>query len=188
MKIRRLLAIVAVAITVGLGIAFASPAHAGTGNQFCTGLASSDECYNAWNAGPDIKSYTIQVVNNDFTIQNTSLCNGGFTTTTCPSGWSGGAGWEIVNIEDTDGGSFDGDFIGDSGNSSTSAKAGLVAPGGWGTNFVWFSPSSGCVAGATLFWDTHWKGLLGTLTPSTNGNQQYLNLGVANCTSTFSAA
>lgn len=154
----------------GITLSMTGTAFAVNSAQWCS--PNTLECYNAWNGGPNIKDYTYissTPNNNEFSLHiATGVCNNGFTTTTCPTGW-GVANDEIVNIQLNDSGSkYNGDYIGDLNNSSTNAQAGLNKAGAWGSNFV--IPTGGC----TVFWNTHWRGYLGDLqTPK--GNQQYLN-------------
>jgi len=130
-----------------------------TGNEWCNTLSQA-ECVNAWGGGPLIKTYPGGVVNNDYFVavqEGTGPCGGYSTTSNCP--WSGTpSGLPIVQLEFEGSGQYSGDFIGDYGNSSTDAKAGLVGYNGWGTNFILYNDPSQC--GSNTPWlliNTHWS-------------------------------
>jgi len=169
--------ILAIAIAIS-GVAFASgAAHAGTGNQWCD---DQGYCLNAWGGGPFIKSDGYPAANNDFSvIPDASLCNGGFTTATCPSGF-GRAGYPIVQFEYTNGGSWAGRCIGDaynlSGRADTSLDTcggGSNGTGGWGVNFIQ-GTGNGCIPGKAVFLNIHW--LPGYISVAdNNGTPVYLN-------------
>lgn len=136
----------AVLLTLGLGIGsllMANPAYASSGTQYCDG----SQCLNAWNGGPAVNTFTPNVSNNDF--HTTSDSDGG------------------TALQFQGSGSFFGACIGDFGNSSTNARAGLDdnCAGGtvpWGANLQ----ASTCPGGIE-FKDIHWNGWLG---PATTGN------------------
>jgi len=148
------------------GIALAGPAHAQTewnGGQFCTG----NRCLNAWNGGPSVRAYSVNVQNNNFD---------GYYDPNRPG---------AVYLEFIGGGSYDFWCIGDYGNSSGNASTGLVNcpsgsnTGGWGANFVPEGSSVGCTGGTYGFYNQHWGGYLA---PSGgNGSEFYLNSSAVYC-------
>jgi hypothetical protein len=120
--------------------------------QWCVG----NQCLNAWNGGPAVNTFTQNVANNDFRVVNTADNMTGLQ-------FQGSTG----------------DFsfcIGDYGNSSTNARAGLFsncAQSGhvaWGANLQAFT-----CPGGVEFKDVHWNGWLGPATTSGNGVAFYLN-------------
>lgn len=171
---KRILAVLAGLIISGLALT-STPAHAGTGNQFCT-TGFSPVCINAWGGGPWVKVYTSQgTSNNDFT-----------------AGYDATLG--VWYLEFTGGGSWNGQCIGDAYNSSGDARASLDPcpsgsnSGGWGTHFQLDTSDCNGGSGEEAFKNIHWPG--GFLYPSgrSNGNQYYLNTGAVFCYTTFGAA
>jgi hypothetical protein len=152
---RRIVGPAAVLLTLGLGpLLMANPAYAGNGTQAGNSLQwclSSNQCINAWFGGPQVNTYTPNVANNDFRAINDA---------------------DNMTALQFQG---NGECIGDYGNSSTNARAGLNnnCAGGtvaWGTNLQ----ASTCPGGVE-FYDLHWKGYLGPATTSGNGVAFYLN-------------
>jgi hypothetical protein len=146
-------------LLAGLGTAALTTgtAYAQSGAQFC---ASSTECWNAWNAGPDINQYKEGVVYNDFTYIDSSTSGD-------------------YNIEDEDGGAYQGDCFEDLGDSQTNARAGLgtgcgTSGIGWGGNVQ--LDFCGVVGGVDTyaFYDVHWKAYIGWSTAG-SGDPVYLN-------------
>lgn len=115
-------------------------------------------CLNAWGGGPAVNTYTGGIDRND-TNQNFSMI---------PNSAGG------VDLQFTGAGPNNGKCIGDLGNSSTVAKAGLVPCfTGWGTNFTIQQTCSD----PTLytFRNVHWSGYLGPVANWVNGSPFYLN-------------
>jgi hypothetical protein len=151
---RRIVGSAAVLLALGLGtVLMANPASAGNhtraGNstQYCYG----SQCLNAWGGGPAVNTYTPNVANNDFRAINDSD--------------------NMVALQ------FQGNggCIGDYGNSSTNARAGLSGncaggPVPWGGNLDAFT-----CPGGVEFYDVHWNGWLGPATSPGNGVAFYLN-------------
>lgn len=114
-------------------------------------------CLNAWGGGPAVNTYTGGVDNNDFNQEFNEISNS-----------AGG-----IDLQYVGGGPNNGKCIGDLGNSSTVAKAGLVPCGsGWGTNF---SVEHNCPNNNLAFKNAHWGGYLGPVDNWTNGSPFYLN-------------
>jgi hypothetical protein len=158
-----------------------APANANSGNQWCD---DAGVCPNAWSGGPFVKSYGYPAVNNDFTwINNYNMCNGGYTTSTCP-GHGVPAGWPIGALKYTGSGSWVGHCIGDAYNDQNNASSSLdQCPsgsdnGGWGVNFVSFGSNCGSAGG--VFYDIHWNGLL-KWSGDGNGATVYLNNTIGYC-------
>lgn len=130
----------------------AAPAYAsGSREQFCDG----SQCVNAWGGGPDVNTYTPGASNNFFYEIIT---------------YTGNYGLQYAGS-----GANSGDCVGDWGNSSTDARAGLYSNCGdtqpaWGANLR----EVGCSNGGEAFYDIHWKGYLGPKTTG-NGVAFYLN-------------
>ena len=151
---RFLVTVAGVSLTVGLAVIAqagpAAPAYASSRTQYCAGT----QCLNAWNGGPAVNTFTPNVSNNDFQAINDSD--------------------NQTALQFQGSGSFFGACIGDYGNSSTDARAGLddncaggVVP--WGGNLQ----ASTCPGGIE-FKDLHWNGYLGPATTG-NGVAFYLN-------------
>jgi hypothetical protein len=159
MRPRTIAILTACLLSIGFGsFLTTNPASAQAGgDQFCY---AGSYCLNAWNGGPEINVYTPGVNNDSFTtIQNSA----GY--------WN----FQFTNIE----GSSYGDCIGDYGNSSTDARAGLdsdCANGDipWGANFT--AVTQNCPGGEEAYHNVHWGGWLA---PSTTGLEDgdpfYLN-------------
>ena len=119
---------------------------------------------NSWNGGPNIEAYNGNVATDNFMLAQ-SITN--------PSYW---------NIYNWDGASsYFGYCMGDTGNSSSDAKASLS--GGdctssvpWGGNFI----EDTCSNGEVAFYNVHWNGFLAPASNS-NGAQFYLNDGTEVC-------
>ncbi len=187
MFLRKILLIIAAAtLLTGSAVAAAGPAAASTYNEYCG--FGTNECLNNWGGGSPVKTYTPDTVNNAFQAYvDTYRCNKGHTSANCPiSGVP--SGLQIVQIHNTDPDSpFDGDCIGDNGNSSSDAKAAdnLAcdnggANGGWGTVFVYFADS--CPGDSIGFVNAHWAsnwaaqaGLNSANDLTGSGSQVYLN-------------
>jgi hypothetical protein len=165
----------AIVMSLGFALTFGSSTAlaAGSGSQFCTGLANRS-CLNQWNGGSNVNVYSRGVVNNDFTLN-----------------YEGNGNYSLSN---SNGGHSDGLCIGDYGNSSSNATAGLdqcPSPGnggGWGTNFH----VSNCTAidggPGFEFKNNHWpNGWLGPQS-DTNGAHFYLNKPTSYCFEIFPPA
>jgi hypothetical protein len=160
MKARILAILGAVILGIGSGIVGGQAAYADPQAQYC----NNGYCLNAWNEGPYVNAYHTNVVNNDFSaFQNSS------------------SGYE--NIEYTGPGPYQNQCIGDYGNSSTDARAGL---GGfcrsgqiaWGANFQLEACNNGDSGWA--FKNVHWGGYL-TPNAHSNGSPFYLNSATKTC-------
>lgn len=154
-----------------LGIAGAAaaagalPARASSGHEVCDAVTAPPVlCLNAWNQGPDIKTYYPNAANNNVMVQGVDRCgNGDLTTANCPI-TGNPAGQFIYQVEYVGPGSFNGDCIGD--NSGTGG-ANLVAcndvntgfGGGLGTLQV--AIHDGCPAGSNLGVNVHYSNLNG---------------------------
>jgi hypothetical protein len=115
MSIKRKIMAAAAAILLMTGIAVASgatPAFAASGHEMCDeGLPV--KCINAWGGGPDIKVYSPNVSNNNFTIQGVNRCNNGdYTTSNCPIAGNP-SGLFIYQIKFSGGGAYNGRCVGD---------------------------------------------------------------------------
>jgi hypothetical protein len=153
---RKILYILA-ALFAAAGLAIpAAAAHAQGSEQFC--IESADWCLDAWNGGPQVNVYN---------------SNGGANTVFSEIGNSNPA---YVNMEFT-GNGVDGGCIGDLGNNSSVARAGLV--GGCGTSGIGWGGNFGvqfCAANTGVeFYDVHWGGWLGPQNSNGNGTAFYLN-------------
>jgi hypothetical protein len=146
------------------GIALAGPAHAQAfAYQFC---ANGNDCFNAWNGGPSVRQYGPGVVNNDFDM--ISNPNRSFT----------------VQLEDLDGGAYDGWCIGDYGDNSGNATTGMVgcwsgsSSGGWGSNFT--VDGDVCPDGEFALYNQHWGGWVAPASGG-DGAEWYLNTPDVTC-------
>jgi hypothetical protein len=154
-KVMVILSTVFLMLGLGAIVTTATPAMAGTGNEYCMTPVGA-KCVNAWSGGPFIKLYTGQGggANSDFTVWNTSDGNLAIQFT-------GNSGWA-------------GNCIGDAFNDSTRSDTSLDAcalngsGAGWGTRFT--SGSSGCLPGYFWFKNNHWGGYLAPANSSTNGS------------------
>jgi hypothetical protein len=133
------------------------PAAAAAAQQFCY-YSGRFACLNAWGGGPAVNTYTGGIDRND-THQNFNII----------PNTAGG-----VDLQYTGAGPNNGKCIGDLGNSSTVAKAGLVPCfTGWGTNFKIQQTCSD--PSLYTFANAHWKGFLGPVDNWVNGSPFYLN-------------
>lgn len=159
----------AIVLAVVAPLAFvASPAlAAGSGNQWCISNGTYTyliTCANAWSGGPAVDSYDASSLNNDFTLIEAP----------------GTSNWAL---EDTDGGAYSGYCLGDYGNSSSDARAGLVAcpnvntgsTGGWGSNFHLYSCEGSNGYSGYYFYNNHWGEYLSPSGSWDNGDAMYLN-------------
>lgn len=170
MNIKRVSIIIAMmALSVAASVIFGVKAYAnGTGNQYAycnPGCAF----VNAWGGGPWVNVYLGgQTVNNDFTLVYNN--NTGY-----------------YNIEDTDGGPYNGYCVADANNSSGDARTALNACGtAWGSNFI--IGNLGCGSGYEWFYNTHWGGYLSPANNYVNGSHFYLNNPNINCFRVYGAA
>jgi hypothetical protein len=141
-----------VIITLGLaagGTALAAaPALAAAAAPASTAITESGSGYhyyydslnlNAWNGGPDVRAYNQSATDDDFTAEG--------------SGSS-------VHLVDTDGGAYNGDCIGNFGNSSSQDADEAVlepcSPLPWGADFQ----EQSCGGGLIAFYDEHDQGYL----------------------------
>jgi hypothetical protein len=144
-------------LTIGFGsFLAASPSFASGGFQYCS---TGTSCLNSWNGGPEVNAYSLgDAANNSFDAvldENTQS-------------------W---NIQFVGSGNYKADCIGDLGNNSQDARAGLYSDCktgtvAWGANFM--RDTSACPPGQMAFRNNHWGGWLG---PSglTAGDVFYLN-------------
>jgi hypothetical protein len=138
------------------GIALAGPAQAQP-PQWC---GSGNVCLNAWNGGPSVRQYGPYVVNDDFMA---------IVDPNRPSAFQ---------LEDTDGGAYNGWCVGDYGDNSGNATTGLVGcasgsnTGGWGSNFTYVE--SGCPSGTVRLYNQHWGGYVAPASGG-DGAEWYLN-------------
>ncbi len=142
----------AIVLIAGFSMTFgSSTAHALVlGNEYCIGT----ECLNAWNGGPYVNVENgFPLTNNYFTAAND----------TASGSWY---------IEDTDGGHWDGNCIGDWYNSPDYSNSSLdpcpseTSGGGWGTNWSYHSCDDG---NGVAFKNNHTGGYLYP-TGSANGD------------------
>jgi hypothetical protein len=146
-----------IGVTLGVGI---PAAYAQTGNTYCADIEPGAECLNAWGGGPEVNVYN--GVSADYNLFEIYSENSG-----------------AVQIIDSDGGPYDGACIGDYGNSSTDARAGLDPCGarngsgaGWGT--IMQEETAECPSGSVAFHDNHWGGYL-SYDGTSNGDPFYVN-------------
>lgn len=151
---------IACGLAIGIGVS-SPPAHATSSFQYCD---PSGHCINAWNGGPQVNAYRNGVVNNNFDM--------------IPYPPGGQYAW-VIQSQTT------GTYVGDYGNSQSSARAGLVGYGGWGTIFYRY-PGYCNISGEAAFWNPHWQAWFSS--NSTNGAPYYLNTGNKQCFSTDSGA
>ena len=145
--------------------------------QYCHGNA----CLNAWNGGPAIKVYSPGAANNDFYVYlylNYENGNEAYSLE--------------ATIDGPIGGSYNGYCIGDAGNSSRNASAGLVpcwnAIGGTGGLGISFKiDNTDCPLGEMALYNIHWRGYLGPPSGYSNGADWYLNKPTPYCFSTVVA-
>jgi hypothetical protein len=185
------------AIIIGLFAAFGgtlivttTPAFAVT-DQLCDHITVNNgpagECFNAWNGGPYVKTYTPNVTNDNFTRQFIhGRCNSTiYTTTNCPLPGTP-AGLAIDQIEYLNHpGECVADLNGSSGDAHTSAFGKCNDPntgfgGDYGTVFV----ENNCTPNpflsyVSVHWSTNWGSgarFLGYNGSGGNGNQFWQNL------------
>ncbi len=141
MRSRIIAMVAACLLAIGFGsFLTANPAFAADRTQYCYG----PYCLNAWNGGPEVNVYSPGVNNNSF-----------------DAFFSEGTGY--WNIQFLGGGRYNEDCIGDLGNNSHDARAGLYsdcAAGNvaWGANFT--AETQNCSSGDIAFHDNHWGGWL----------------------------
>lgn len=183
---RTALIIGVIGITAGvLILAPATSAFAQSYNQWCI---ATHGCLNNWSDGPYVKNYNPNFIQNAIDlVQDTSRCNGGWTSTNCPIQGIP-SGLQIVEIKNEDPNSFWwGYCFGDFNGSPTDAKVGDNvtcdnggANGGYGIIYI-YTPGYyfGC-PGQSVFVNARWSGSwnsavgLGWRTGSV-GNQVYQN-------------
>jgi hypothetical protein len=173
MRYRILSLLAAVLLTIGFGLGpflMASPASA-SGVELCT----SNQCLNAWNNGPEVNAYAEGYNNDTFVAEITGTLTDGTY---------------VYGIQYGGGGNYNNDCVGDLGNSSTDARAGLysnctVGNVAWGANFTVDDggPGAYCPTGTVGFHNSHWDGWLAPAS-SGNGAAFYLNSGVEYCFAT----
>jgi hypothetical protein len=146
-------------------------ASAATPYQYCDYFTSSTPaCLNAWGGGSYVNVETTQnptIQNNRFQVL--SVGNGNF------------------QIQFVGGGAYNGYCIGDAGNVSGNAVAGLVVcnthtGAGWGTIF---RDRSNLCGGNPAYYDSHWGGYIGPVDGYVNGSHFYLNKPNLVCFATF---
>jgi hypothetical protein len=169
-KMRRLYRIGAMvgAILLPIGAVLATgatEASAATVSQYCDILDGPTACLNAWGGGP----YVNVEESNDPRIQNNRFqvlpeANGNF------------------QIQFLGGGQYNGYCIGDEGNVSGNATAGLVVcnthtGAGWGTIFRDRSNLCPGYPGSDehAYYNSHWGGYIGPVGGYVNGSHFYLN-------------
>ncbi len=165
MRYRLLSLLTAFLLAIGFGsFLMAGSASAASGLEYCVG----SQCLNAWNGGPDVNAYTVDVDNDTFAALVTgTLANGTY----------------VYGIQFQAGTTYNGDCVSDLGNDSGDARAGLdgnCVDGdiAWGANFT--VDYSGCPSGYFGFYDIHWGGWLAPAS-SGNGAAFYLNNTVEHC-------
>jgi hypothetical protein len=130
-------------------------------DYYCTAGQGDVGCLNAWGGGPSVKVETDSgpgIQNNRFQVL--PVGNGNY------------------QIQFIGGGTYNNDCIGDDGNISGNAAAGLVpcnthTAAGWGTIFR--DRSNLCKGGLVAYYDSHWRGYIGPQMPFVNGTKFYLN-------------
>lgn len=152
----------------GTVAAEAAPITGNTAAVMATPLSGSIAVYingtsdyvNAWNNGPYIGTYNQFSANDAFGLIVE------------------GAGDVALQYQNT-GGSYFAGYLGDCGNSETSARACVNSPGTypWGANLIEYV----CGGGYTAYWDVHWQGWLAPALPTQNGGAWYLNSGYEAC-------
>lgn len=145
----------------GASVPTVAPVPLTSGYDWCeAGLPG--ECLNAWNGGPYVNTYRYGVNNDHF------------------SDFVDADG--AIAVQFDGGGSYNGDCIGDYGNSKTDARAGLVGCGsggiGWGVNMIAYQCTSPQGNGVEL-WDEHWSAWVEVGLNS--GNPVYLNSSNPSC-------
>src|SRR5579875_1199153 len=181
------------------GLRYLGPLHSSTISKDATNPPydiCTTYCLNDWNGGSSIKGYAYDngtIANSKVGVYlNTYACNGGYTTSSCP--WAGTpSGYPIVVIEIMNG-LHNGSCVGDYGNSSSDAAAGIVGcpssgstGGGWGDQFIatTFTGNASCVNSngyINIHWNSSWSpsdvGLGGL---NGNGSQVYVNSDPDSC-------
>lgn len=163
MKVRVLpvMAALTLAISFGIGSGSGQAAYAqGTQNQYCNG----GYCLNGWNGGPEVNAYTVNHVNNNFSVFRDP-----------------GTAYDF--IEYTGDGNYKDQCIGDYGDSSSDARAGLsgfCSSGqiAWGAIFKLKACGNGDSGWA--FKNVHWGGWL-TPNSHSDGSPFYLNSATETC-------
>jgi hypothetical protein len=159
MRLRTITVLAASLLTISFGsFLTATPSFGQTDpDEVCT---ATSFCVNAWNGGPYVNVYTPGASNDTFYLME-----------------NGSGYWNLQYID------FLGTYwcVGDFGNSSTDARAGLVmgdCTGGgaipWGGNFT--RVTTNCPSNEFALKDNHWGGWLAPSTPGLgNGDPFYLN-------------
>ena len=166
-----LLLVSGAAVASGTTPAFASSGHEVCDEGFSAGLQIY--CLNAWNGGPDIRTYTPGVSNNNFVVQGVDRCNhGDYSTSNCPISGNP-SGLFIYQIEYVGGGTYNGDCLGDNtGNLPSDAQMVRCnstsypgSGGGTATIFVAFHGDGNffpyCDSGFNYAVNAHWTNLRG---------------------------
>jgi hypothetical protein len=173
------------------GLVFLGKVHLANGDptEFCDNV-TQQECLNAWNGGPFVKSYTANVTNDAFGLYlDTGVCNHGYTTTNCPLAGVP-AGHQIVQFQDQAAatGCY-GDWVGDYANSPSDARASACdASNAWGGVFIVSGPQTQCGPSYYAYINVHWSsnwvdqtGLSFANGGNANGQQAYLDVTTAGC-------
>jgi hypothetical protein len=153
----------AILLPIGAGLATGTTeASAATYQVYCSiPNGTTFACLNAWAGGPDVKveeSDSSAIQNNHFQV----LAEGNDT----------------YQIQFVGGGAYNNDCIGDEGDTSGNAAAGLVpcntmqSGPGWGTIFEETSSTCGALI---AFHNRHWNGYLGPIDGYVTGSRFYLN-------------
>jgi hypothetical protein len=171
---RRLLIFAALLTTLGGSAALlatsasATPNHAhvksaaltNNGIEICAyyysgGIKPTSPCFNAWNGGELVKSFSPGTTNEEFELYNIV----------------GTGNWQIYDATS-------GECVGDYQNNQYDAKAGDLercpsyGNAGWGTVLQYVNPNGQCAYGGD-YYDNHWGGYINA--NATSGSQFYLN-------------
>lgn len=161
-KLKALAAAAAMLFAGGYGVlASASPAYAGTGNQFCLGQSNSS-CADAWNGGPWIK----------LAVSQNPGPNADFTE------WGDGNGHVLLQF--TGGGAWNGQCMGDAYNNANDARVSLGSCGspiGHGSinGSLFYPVTSVCPFPRVAFQSVRWGGYLGPAQAGVSASQFYLD-------------
>ena len=159
MRSRIIAMLAACLLTISLGsIVIANPSYAATEYEYC----ATNACLNAWNGGPEINVYPLSqgIANSHFIAVTNTI-----------------SGYTNIQFVGNSNSSYNDDCIGDLGNSSTDARAGLYSnceagTVAWGANFV--ETSQFCPGSEVSFYNVHWQAYLGPA-DLTTGDAFYLN-------------
>jgi len=131
------------ATIVGTGLAFVTTSGTAYATQWCA--ATGTACLNAWGGGPEVNVYSPGAAKNNFNL----IPNGVY-----------------YNLQFAGSGTYHGWCVGDYGDNSTDARAGMVGGCGtsnigWGGNY-YADPCTGVNGGAGEYFNNyHWAAFLG---------------------------